>query len=167
MKAAPSAWSTGHPLTGSGHLITGQADSCADSRDLHLRDDRVVANDARCSAQALLGEPAMIQDSALNEFRAPRTNTRMPRLRANLTAATELAYSEEELRLILDESAKAARISPVSQEIATNAFEIRRRLVREVMTPRGEVVYLDASLSFRDNLQSAKAARHTRFPLCV
>ena len=43
---------------------------------------------------------------------------------------------------------------------------IRRRLVREVLTPRGEVVYLDAGLSFRDNLQRAKAARHTRFPLC-
>ena len=82
-------------------------------------------------------------------------------------AESELAHSEEELRLILDESAKAARISPVSRQIATNAFEIRRRLVREVMTPRGEVVYLDDSLSFRDNLQRAKAARHTRFPLCV
>jgi len=82
-------------------------------------------------------------------------------------AESELAHSEEELRLILDESAKAARISPVSQEIATNAFEIRRRLVREVMTPRGDVVYLDPSLSFPDNLQRAKAARHTRFPLCV
>jgi Cyclin M transmembrane N-terminal domain len=82
-------------------------------------------------------------------------------------AENELAHSEEELRLILDESAKAARISPVSQEIATNAFEIRRRLVREVMTPRGEVVYLDVSLSFRDNLRRAKGARHTRFPLCV
>jgi CBS domain containing-hemolysin-like protein len=82
-------------------------------------------------------------------------------------AESELAHSEEELRLILDESAKAARISPVSQEIVANAFEIRRRLVREVMTPRGEVVYLDTGLSFRDNLQRAKAARHTRFPLCA
>ena len=35
------------------------------------------------------------------------------------------------------------------------------------MTPRGEVVYLDAALSFRDNLQRAKTARHTRFPLCA
>jgi CBS domain containing-hemolysin-like protein len=42
-----------------------------------------------------------------------------------------------------------------------------RRVVREVMTPRGEVVYLDTGLSFRENLQRAKAARHTRFPLCV
>lgn len=76
------------------------------------------------------------------------------------------AHNEEELRLILRESARAARISPVSQEIAANAFEIRRRVVREVMTPRPEVVHLDISLSFRDNLQRAKAALHTRFPLC-
>jgi CBS domain containing-hemolysin-like protein len=82
-------------------------------------------------------------------------------------AEGELAHSEEELRLILDESAKAARISRVSREIVANAFEIRRRLVREVMTPRGEVIYLDTGLSFRDNLRRAKAARHTRFPLCV
>jgi CBS domain containing-hemolysin-like protein len=82
-------------------------------------------------------------------------------------AENELAHSEEELRLILDESGKAAQISAVSQEIVANAFEMRRRLVREVMTPRGEVVYLDTGLSFRDNLERAKAARHTRFPLCA
>jgi CBS domain containing-hemolysin-like protein len=88
-------------------------------------------------------------------------------LRLDPVAESELAHSEEELRLILDESAKASKISKVSQEIVANAFEMRRRLVREVMTPRGEVVYLDAALSFRDNLQRAKAARHTRFPLCA
>jgi magnesium and cobalt exporter, CNNM family len=82
-------------------------------------------------------------------------------------AERELAHSEEELRLILDERAKASKISKVSQEIVANAFEMRRRLVREVMTPRGEVVYLDIYLSFRDNFQRAKAARHTRFPLCA
>jgi CBS domain containing-hemolysin-like protein len=70
-------------------------------------------------------------------------------------------------RLILDESAEASKISKVSQEIVANAFEIRRRLLREVMTPRGEVIYLDTGLSFRDNLERAKAARHTRFPLCA
>ena len=53
-------------------------------------------------------------------------------------AETELVHSEEELRLILDESAKATHISRLSQEIVANAFEMRRRLVREVMTPRGK-----------------------------
>ena len=82
-------------------------------------------------------------------------------------AESELAHSEEELRLIVDESAKSAHISPLSHEIVDNAFDMRRRLVREVMTPRGEVVYLDVNLSFRENLERAKAARHTRFPLCA
>jgi CBS domain containing-hemolysin-like protein len=88
-------------------------------------------------------------------------------LRLDPVAESELAHSEEELRLILDESAKASKISKVSQEIVANAFEMRRRLVREVMTPRGEVVYLASGLSFRDNLQRVKTARHTRFPLCA
>jgi CBS domain containing-hemolysin-like protein len=86
---------------------------------------------------------------------------------ADPVAESELAHSEEELQLILDESAKASKIFKVSQEIVANAFEMRRRLVREVMTPRGEVVYLDAALSFRDNLERAKTECHTRFPLCA
>jgi CBS domain containing-hemolysin-like protein len=88
-------------------------------------------------------------------------------LRLDPVAENELAHSEQELRLILDESVKASKISKVSQEIVANAFEMRQRLVREVMTPRREVVYLDSGLSFRDNLQRAKTARHTRFPLCA
>jgi CBS domain containing-hemolysin-like protein len=87
--------------------------------------------------------------------------------RIDPVAESELVHSEEELRLILDESGKADKISAVSQEIVANAFEMRRRLVREVMTPRREVVYLDSGLSFRENLERAKAGRHTRFPLCA
>jgi CBS domain containing-hemolysin-like protein len=82
-------------------------------------------------------------------------------------AESDLAHSEEELRLILDESARSAHISPTSHAIVDNAFDIGRLVVREVMTPRGEVAYLDVNLSFRENLERAKAARHTRFPLCA
>ena len=80
---------------------------------------------------------------------------------------SDLAHSEEELRLILDESARSANISPTSHAIVDNAFDIGRLVAREVMTPRGEVAYLDVNLSFRENLERAKAARHTRFPLCA
>jgi CBS domain containing-hemolysin-like protein len=82
-------------------------------------------------------------------------------------AESDLAHSEEELRLILDESARSAHISPTSHAIVDKAFDIGRLVVREVMTPRGEVAYLDVNLSFRENLERAKAARHTRFPLCA
>ena len=78
----------------------------------------------------------------------------------------EEVHSEDELRLIVSESAKSEEISGVSKEIVTNAFDMRKLLVREVMTPRAEVVFLDTRLPFRDNLQRIKDAGHGRFPLC-
>src|SRR6516225_798148 len=50
-------------------------------------------------------------------------------LRVQPVAESELAHSEEELRLILDESTRSAHISSVSRQILDNAFDIRRRLV--------------------------------------
>jgi CBS domain containing-hemolysin-like protein len=78
----------------------------------------------------------------------------------------ELAHSEEELRLILDESEKSDEVSTLGRDILVNALDMRRRVVRDIMTPRGEVVSLDLEESFEDNVKKALASRHTRFPLC-
>ncbi|HEY0790715.1 MAG TPA: hemolysin family protein [Chthoniobacterales bacterium] len=101
--------------------------------------------------------------AALNSL----SNSMLKRLfHLNPVSGSELSHSEEELRFILEESARTHQISGASQDIAANAFDMRRRRVRDVMTPRGEVVFLDTKRTFRDNLERAKAARHTRFPLC-
>ncbi len=78
----------------------------------------------------------------------------------------ELGHSEEELRVILSESEKSQEVSPLGKELLINALDLRRRVVRDIMTPRGEVVYLDFDEPFETNLAKAKASRHTRFPLC-
>ena len=78
----------------------------------------------------------------------------------------ELVHSEEELRLIVTESAKSEEVTPLGKEILINALDFRRRVVRDIMTPRGEVVYLDIEDSFEHNVEKALASRHTRFPLC-
>jgi CBS domain containing-hemolysin-like protein len=81
-------------------------------------------------------------------------------------AETELAHSEEELRVILAESEKSEEVSALGKEILINALDMRRRVVRDIMTPRGEVVYLDIEDSFEENFKVARESRHTRFPLC-
>jgi CBS domain containing-hemolysin-like protein len=81
-------------------------------------------------------------------------------------AEFDLVHSEEELRWILNESANSAKISRVSNQIVAKVFELRRRLVREIVTPWSEVVCLDPSRSFRENLKRAMGSPHTRFPLC-
>ena len=86
--------------------------------------------------------------------------------RIPLTGKEELAHSEEELRLILSESAKAQEVSALGRDLLVNALDLRRRVVRDIMTPRGQIVFLNIEESFEDNVKKALASRHTRFPLC-
>ncbi len=78
----------------------------------------------------------------------------------------ELAHSEEELRVILAESADAQEVTALGKELLNNALDLRERVVRDIATPRGEVVFLDLEDSFEENLKRATESRHTRFPLC-
>src|SRR3954468_18687463 len=75
-------------------------------------------------------------------------------------------HSEEELRLILDQSEKADEVSELGRDLLVNALDLRQRVVRDIMTPRGEVIFLDLDESFETNIKRAIESRHTRFPLC-
>ena len=87
-------------------------------------------------------------------------------LRVEPIAEGELAHSEEELRLIVSESEKSAEVTPLGRELVFNVLDLRDRVVRDIMTPRGEIVYLDADDDFETNVKKAIESRHTRFPLC-
>src|SRR6266536_3427325 len=86
-------------------------------------------------------------------------------LRRQPVPGTELAHSEEELRLILDQSEKSDEVSPLGRDLLTNVLDLRRRVVRDIMTPRGEVVSLNIEDSFEENVKKALVSKHTRFPL--
>ncbi len=87
-------------------------------------------------------------------------------LRIEPIAEGELAHSEEELRLIFDQSATSAEVTPLGRELVINVLDLRNRVVRDIMTPRGEIVYLDLEDDFETNVKKAIESRHTRFPLC-
>ena len=78
----------------------------------------------------------------------------------------DLAHSEEELRVILAESERAEEVSPLGKSILINALDMADRVVRDITTPRGEVVFLNTEDTFEENLKRALDSRHTRFPLC-
>jgi CBS domain containing-hemolysin-like protein len=78
----------------------------------------------------------------------------------------ELAHTEEELRVILAESERAEEVSQLGKEILINALDMRKRVVRDITTPRGEVIFLNTEDSFEENLKAAQESRHTRLPLC-
>ena len=87
-------------------------------------------------------------------------------LRLEPAAHGEGSHSEEELRLILDQSEKTDEVSSLGRDLLINALDLRQRVVRDIMTPRGQVVFLDIEKSFEENVKIALESRHTRFPLC-
>jgi CBS domain containing-hemolysin-like protein len=78
----------------------------------------------------------------------------------------ELVHSEEELRLLFLTSQKKAGGSALGREIILNALDLRRRIAREVMRPRHEIVGLDTEASLAECLDVAEKTRYSRFPLC-
>src|SRR5437660_4903949 len=100
-------------------------------------------------------------------FLHPASNWVLSRLlHVELIAAGELAHSEEELRLIVRESEKSEEVTALGRELVFNVLDLRDRVVRDIMTPRGEIVYLNAEDDFETNVKKAIESRHTRFPLC-
>jgi len=87
-------------------------------------------------------------------------------LRISPVGEHELAHSEEELRVILAESEDARQVTPIGKEILINALDLRKRVVRDITTPRKEVVFLNTEDTFEENLKRAVESRHTRFPVC-
>ncbi|HXU45584.1 MAG TPA: hemolysin family protein, partial [Thermoanaerobaculia bacterium] len=77
----------------------------------------------------------------------------------------ELAHDEEELRLLLA-GPQAGDLSSQKRELLDNVFELSHRVARQIMVPRGDVVYLSSTKSLEENLRLARRSGHTRFPLC-
>jgi CBS domain containing-hemolysin-like protein len=80
-------------------------------------------------------------------------------------ASHEEVHSAEELALLVEESEKHDEVTETERGILINALELNDILVKEVMTPRSEVVVLDLDRPFDENLAQAVRTMHTRFPL--
>ena len=77
----------------------------------------------------------------------------------------EAVHSSEELALLVEESERQQEVTETEREILINALELNDVSVKDVMTPRSEVMVMDLDLSFQDNLDLAISSKHTRFPL--
>ncbi|QYR24254.1 hemolysin family protein [Paenibacillus sp. sptzw28] len=77
------------------------------------------------------------------------------------------AHTEEEIRILMDQSARSGIIDKDELKLFDNIFEFSDRLAREVMLPRTDMDCLYAELSFAENMKTVYATKHTRYPVCV
>ncbi len=85
-----------------------------------------------------------------------------------ITPATEseLAHSEEELRLLLAESHRTGTLSASKRKLLENVFDYTRRSAKHIMVPRADIVHLSLKKSLAQNLETIRQTQHTRYPLC-
>ena len=75
---------------------------------------------------------------------------------------TELAHSEEELRLLLASSGDQGVLDAIEQELATRSLALGQLTVREVMVPRTAMAALEVGMPLREAREHAVALRHAR-----
>lgn len=79
----------------------------------------------------------------------------------------EMAHSEEELRIIVNESFKVGHIDSVESEIIKNAVDFSETVAKEIMTPRKDMICINSEKSYEENLKQIATTRHTRYPYCM
>jgi len=75
---------------------------------------------------------------------------------------SELAHTEEELRLII---ARDAHVSTTTRNIALNALDFHRKLARHSMIPRKEIVALSVQAPVKETLAVMQTNKFSRFPV--
>ena len=74
-------------------------------------------------------------------------------------------HSEEELKMIITESAEGGAIEASERELIQNVFDFDDRLVRQIFTPRTQIVGIEADLSLADAISFALNEDYSRFPV--
>ncbi|SFX45335.1 Hemolysin, contains CBS domains [Thermoactinomyces sp. DSM 45891] len=105
-------------------------------------------------------------------FRAPiwllnsSANKLLQWLGVGIDAEHQAAHTEEEIRMLVEQSHKSGIIDQTELSLFDNIFEFADRVGREVMVPRINMICLYATDSIEENIDVAKKSQFTRFPLC-
>lgn len=86
--------------------------------------------------------------------------------RAGGAPVSQALVSEEEIRTMISVGREEGTVEEAEAEMLHKVFDFGDRSVREVMTPRPEVAWVEEGTKLADFLAIYAEAPHTRFPVC-
>lgn len=78
---------------------------------------------------------------------------------------SEVAHSEEELRMILSDSFKGGEINQAEYKYVNKIFEFDDRIAKEIMVPRTEITSIDKDLTLSEVFEVVGVEQFTRYPV--
>jgi putative hemolysin len=82
-----------------------------------------------------------------------------------LHTRTEPPVTEEEIKVLMEQGAEAGVFEAHEQQLVNRVFRLDELRVTGVMTPRGEIVYLDVEEPLEENVRRIVEGQHSRFPV--
>ncbi|WOV86593.1 hemolysin family protein [Sporosarcina oncorhynchi] len=78
---------------------------------------------------------------------------------------SDVAHSEDELRLILTDSLKGGEINQSEYRFVNKIFEFDDRVAKEIMVPRTEMMTVEKDMTLREMFEMAGVEQYTRYPV--
>ncbi|MBH0332549.1 membrane protein [Brevibacillus brevis] len=75
------------------------------------------------------------------------------------------AHTEEEIRILVNESHKSGLIDQTELMLVDNIFDFSETMAREIMVPRTDMVVLNLRDPFDENVKHVQNGRFTRYPV--
>ena len=76
------------------------------------------------------------------------------------------AVTLEEFKILIQQGTEEGVFEKTEQEMVTNVLNLDERTVAEILTPRSDIVFLDARQSFEQNRDTLSRTPHSVVPLC-
>ena len=92
-------------------------------------------------------------------------NWLLRRMRINPPGETERLHSPEELRMLVEQSTEGGSLLQEDARLLEGVFEFSEKTAQEVMTPRTQMVALEADLSVELAADEVAVARRSRYPV--
>ena len=78
---------------------------------------------------------------------------------------SEVAHTEEELRMILSDSLKSGEINQAEYKYVNKIFEFDDRIANEIMAPRTEMITIEKDMTLREVFDVMGVEQYTRYPV--
>jgi putative hemolysin len=80
--------------------------------------------------------------------------------------ASDNKVTEEEIKAMIEEGAGVGAIDEIEQEIVENVFHLGDKRLGALMTPRPEIVWLDANDTIAENFKKMELNQYAVYPIC-
>lgn len=84
---------------------------------------------------------------------------------ANISSS-RVMITEEELEFMIEQGSAVGVIEKIKKDMISSVFEFDEIIVREIMTPRTDVVFLDSNHTIEYALKVFAKSGHSRIPVC-